>query len=121
MRNRNSSTPARGRHRAGMVRVRAKDLVETLMGALRAYELEQQIADAHRRGAGLRRVARACELAADRSPVPLDADRLADLVGELPQNEDGSLHEAAFLALLEVCIWDRRLAEAVAPASGGAR
>lgn len=84
----------------GFVRINHKRLIELQRSALRAAELEAKTRDLVGQRQRLEREARARELA------PAGATEL-DLV-DLPQNDQGQLHEAAFIALVDAHVWKQR-------------
>lgn len=118
-------TQSAGRHARRTVRVPARELVRLLRDALRASELEQEIAAAE---AATRR-AQACTEARQAVEAALASGGLSSadvavgaLVDDPPVDARGRLHRPALLALLEVRIWDLRLEQALAgSARGGAR
>lgn len=99
-----------------MVRVSSKRLIELQRDALRAAELDVELSFRRVEQADLERRARAESLvsAATRTgPVRASHPLLRELLDDLPHTDDLSLHEPAFLALLESRLWDARLSEAI--------
>lgn len=103
----------------GMVRVSDKRLIDLLRRALRAHELEDeqraldaQIAE-HQREVAARTVIAERGTAVD---VTFTEVEVRGLLADLPLTAaGGELHRAAFEALLDQQIWDRRLTAAVEP------
>lgn len=106
----------------GKRRVSHGELIGLLRGALRAAELEAELVATGRDSALLEASGRAHELLQGRCHVLSDdACRAvsADVLASLPLTEDGRLHEAAFVALLESRVWERREREVVAVMASG--
>lgn len=90
----------------GVRRVRHDELIRLLQGALRSADLEAQIREQTLREKRALAERRAHVLAEAWLPQGVDAATArACVAGELPLTTDGTLHEAAFLALLEARWW----------------
>ena len=101
------------RARPGTVKLRSRAYIALLQCESRAHVLEAEQRDLLTAQRRLRRESRAQELAAERAAgaeVSLTGLEVDGLMQELPITVDGSLHETAFIALLDQLIWQRRLA-----------
>jgi len=98
--------------RPGMRRVKHRDLIELQRGALQAAALEANNSALNRERRLVEAKTRALELLAQRWEafgVDVDPGVRDDLLAGLPLTaEDALLHEAAFSALVESCVWAER-------------
>lgn len=92
------------RRQPGMVRVSVRDSLRLLRGAVRAFDLEREIANIRRENARTR----AEVLLVDRGPMVTVQVRDAVAQSSLPLTESGDLHEAAFAALVDSMTWQQR-------------
>jgi hypothetical protein len=103
-----------GRHRRGKVWMSSKALIALQRDALRAADLEVEVASRRAEVAALQRGVRARELIEERATeagVLPSNPWVVSLLEELPQTAAAELHDAAFLALLETRLWNCRLHE----------
>lgn len=109
------------RTKPGHVRISSRKLIDLLQQALRAVQLEAEIAQHERaRAAHVRRVDASDLLARQQAAagIHLDAHEVDVLTRDLPQRESGELHETAFLAQVGNALLERRLFANV-PTTGG--